>query len=100
MDTKEPFRIAIAWYDPSEWDSWRQTCADGAQFFNIDYPTWKQNVESAIVDQRRAGVKVVPVVIRLEPFLEWARANDKPTTSQFRAEYAGLMAEPKATQPG
>lgn len=88
-DIKE---IVLAAYDPEEWNSWRNSCEDGEQFFAEDYSAWLKRLSAFIEDMRAQGVSVRTVPMRLKEFLEWARVNKKRSGTKSRAEYASYIA--------
>ncbi len=83
---------AIAWYDQSEWTTWRRVCSDGETFFSIPYDTWLELATTTKNDQESLGRTVTAVPIKLANFLRWAEENERGTGPDDRSAFTAFCA--------
>lgn len=78
--------IAIAWFEPEEWDQLRQIAADGDQL--ASYEEWKTTEEANIRQLEREGVVVEKVVVDLSELKVWCDGNGLTLDRMARASFA------------
>jgi hypothetical protein len=77
--------VAIAWYQPDEWDQLRQLCPD----LDDTYEEWLAAAQKAVEDlgDRLQG-RIVKVVLTVDELRRWKRATGREVTSKVRGQLA------------
>ena len=84
--------IVIASYLEDEWESWREYCSDGDEFFAEPFKDWQRRAVQECAELRRQGKPCRFVAIRFDTFCNWSALHNRSTDSQARAEFAGTQA--------
>ncbi len=87
--------VGYAWYKKDQWARLREVCPDGDDFED-NYEDWRAFAETRLrqlaEEIEPAGMRLVKVVVELDEFLDWCRANgcqpDGPGRSRYAAERA------------
>lgn len=90
--TKSINEIILASYLEDEWESWREYCADGAEFFSEPFKDWQRRAVREFAELRSQGQHCRFVAIRFDTFRNWSTLHDHGTNSKARAEFAGTQA--------
>jgi hypothetical protein len=81
-------RLAVAWFDESDWQAWRAIDAN----FPPDFDYWRQRMQTTLTRLESAGVPVFKVIISPSEFLAWSKENGCGVGSSQRAHYAAMKA--------
>lgn len=75
--------LSLAWLKEEDWPRWLSIDSD----FQPDYQHWLRRMNAAIAHYQSLGKRVQKIVVNVDEFLEWSRANGGKIDSNARAAF-------------
>jgi hypothetical protein len=86
-----PARVAVAWYDATQWAKLKQVAQD-ADSLDDSYEDWQRGAERLERDLRRKGIEIQRAYIDVDSLVGWCASRQKPINGEARSEYAAQLA--------
>lgn len=75
--------VGVAWMRREDWPRWLKL----DPLFQPDYNHWLRRVSNALAQLQSQGIPAVKVMIDIDEFLAWGKANGRGVGTLDRSEY-------------
>jgi hypothetical protein len=92
LKARRSTHIAVAWYDPVQYERLREVASDPE---NLDdsFDDWHRGATRVLAELESKGTRVEKVPVDIEALVRWCREQARPVDGPARAEYAAMLGQ-------
>ena len=90
-------KIAIAWYNPEDWERLREI-SDDSDELEETYEEWIFQAEKAFMDLRSAGMDATKIYIDLDELLGWCKEKNLKIDAGSRSNFTSFKLQELYTE--